>query len=222
MPYVGADFPNTSPDETRSYTLDFVNGMSIFFTEVITLGGSATPGDQILLTLNNPSLAKLSETVSYTVRAGDTLNSIAAALAALINGDDILNDAQITASVLGAVVTVQSPGQNVTVISAITLPATAAALVTETVSIQSGAAAGELIQSAVWSSAVFTGVPDATSRIVGSPTIAGSRVTTLAGSFVGGAAGPPPAQVYRLTCVASTNQGQVMNLFSHVACVLPQ
>jgi hypothetical protein len=215
MPYVGQDFPDTTPSQQRIYTLDFVNGLAIFFNEVVTVGGAPTPGDTIFLTVNNPSLAKLSETVSYVVSSSDTLTSIAAALAAAINGDDILNDAQITATASGTSLTIASPGQNLTVVTSFVAPAVAGGTVTETIGVAAGAATGETLSSCVCSTAVWQGTPDATTRILGSPTISGSKVSVLAGTFLAG-------NRYRITFLAVSPQQPAIELFSHINCVLPQ
>ena len=215
MPYVGQDFPNTTPTEKRIYTLDFVNGLAIFFNELVTIGGSPTPGDQIFLTINNPSLARLAETVSYIVTSSDTLTTIAAGLAAAVNGDDILNDAQITATASGATLTIAAPGQNLNVVTALVSPASAASAPTETISVTNTAPTGELITGATWTTVVWKGMPDATSRIIGTPTLNGSQVSTLAGNFLAG-------NVYRIACVATTPLQQAIELFSHVECDLQQ
>lgn len=74
-----------------------------------TVGGSATSTDVLNLAFANGNLPLGTKTVSYTVRGGDTLNSIAAALAAAINADTDLGPLGITAAAASAVVTVSYP-----------------------------------------------------------------------------------------------------------------
>lgn len=214
MPYVGQDFPPTSPNEERLYTFDFVNAIAILFTEVVTVGGTITAGDMVTATVQNPTLPGQQASVVYIVQASDTTSSIAAALAALISGLDVLNDAGITATSVGAEVTVSSPGQNLTVVSVSAAPATPGNAATETFLVAAGAPSGELITSATWSTAVYTGVPDSVSRILGSASISGSKVSTLAGGFLAG-------NVYRITCDAVTSLGQSIEYYSHVASAAP-
>jgi hypothetical protein len=211
MGYAGQDFPPTTQDAVRSYTLDFVNGIQIFFTEVVTIGGTVTAGDTLILTIQNNTLPGLQQTISYQAIAADTPVSIAAQLASLINGTDTLDDAMIKATVSGAIITVSSPGQSPTLITGFVVPPGTSA-VTETILVTAGLPIGELISSATCTTEVFTGYPDGTSRILSAAQITGSKVTVLAGGFL-------PGNNYRLNFVAITNEGQNVPLYSHVACV---
>lgn len=78
-------------------------------TYTITVGGSATQNDVVTATFANPNLPGGSEAVSYTVGATPTLNSVAAALAALITADANLSALGFSATATGAVITVQFP-----------------------------------------------------------------------------------------------------------------
>lgn len=50
-----------------------------------TLSGAVSAGDVVSLTVSNADLSGGSETVSYTAQSGDTLYTIADALASAIN-----------------------------------------------------------------------------------------------------------------------------------------
>lgn len=56
----------------------------------ITVGGSATAGDTLNITFWDDRLPSGSETISYTVKATDTLNSIASSLIDVVNNNDTL------------------------------------------------------------------------------------------------------------------------------------
>ena len=74
--------------------------------ERATIGGTATPGDAVALTVTSTVVAGSPLTVTYAVVPGDTTTTIAAGLAALINGSTALANAGITATSAGPVVTV--------------------------------------------------------------------------------------------------------------------
>ncbi len=75
----------------------------------VTVGGTITAADVASITLSNPNFRNGTETVSYTVQAGDTTSTIATALAAAINADATLAAVLITATASAAVVTVSYP-----------------------------------------------------------------------------------------------------------------
>lgn len=95
---------------------------------VAEIGGSATPGDTVTLTVNNPVLSGGTESVTYTVQSGDDNILIAEGVAALVNGNTPLSNLGITAqSDVPAVLdwsqsfkaTQQTPGWNATSVSAV-------------------------------------------------------------------------------------------------------
>lgn len=72
----------------------------------ITIGGTVfNAGDAVALTFANPNVATFPVKVVYTLGAGESTNSIAAGLNALINANAILAAAGLTSAVAGAVVT---------------------------------------------------------------------------------------------------------------------
>ena len=95
---------------------------------VAEIGGSATPGDTVTLTVNNPVLSGGTESVTYTVQSGDDNIAIAEGVTALVNGNTNLGNIGITAqSDVPAVLdwsqsfkaTQQTPGWNATSVSGI-------------------------------------------------------------------------------------------------------
>ncbi len=75
-----------------------------------TIGGTVTPTDTVALTFTNTDIADFPVTVTYTVVSGDTLATIAAGLAALVNADATLDANHLTASSTGATVAVEHLG----------------------------------------------------------------------------------------------------------------
>lgn len=83
-----------------------------------TLGGSATSGDTVTITATNPIFANPAlggaangaVAIGYTAVGGDTLATIAEALAQLFNADAGLKAAGFSASVHGAVITFDHDG----------------------------------------------------------------------------------------------------------------
>ena len=87
--------------------------------QTATISGTATAGDKVQLTFNGGALSN--ETVSYTVKAGDTLNAMAAGLVAAAQADTNLTGIGFAFDVDSAAVLVSNPnagtytlGQNVT------------------------------------------------------------------------------------------------------------
>jgi hypothetical protein len=70
----------------------------------LTIGGTATVGDILEISVSNSALSAGVENVSYTVHSGDTLTSIATALAAAINADTNLNAIGVGSTSSAAVV----------------------------------------------------------------------------------------------------------------------
>jgi len=85
----------TPPSGTTPFT-----GLS--FVASATIGGTATTSDTVTLSIAGVS-------VTYVVAAGDDPNSIAANLAALVGANTTLSASQISATVLGPVITFSIP-----------------------------------------------------------------------------------------------------------------
>jgi hypothetical protein len=77
-------------------------------TYTVTVGGTVTTGDTLTLTFNNPNLPN-NYPVAYTATGTDTVNTIAAALAAAVQADAKLAPLGFLASANGAVVTITFP-----------------------------------------------------------------------------------------------------------------
>lgn len=92
-------------------------------TATATIGGTIfVPGDQVSLTFNNFASIGFPQTVTYTLGSSETALTIAAGLAALINANTTLAAAALTASVIGAVITIAQQGNignSTTVVSAV-------------------------------------------------------------------------------------------------------
>jgi RHS repeat-associated protein len=83
--------------------------------QTILVGGSAiTAGDHLGLTVFDQTLTGGSEAVSYVVGSSDTLSTIASALASAVNSDTALQGIGVSATSLGALITVNSLSTGVT------------------------------------------------------------------------------------------------------------
>lgn len=79
-------------------------------TATATVGGAVAAGNVTTLTFTNAGEAAFPATVSYTALAGDTVNSVAAGLAAAVAANAVLAAASLSASATGAVITVSHNG----------------------------------------------------------------------------------------------------------------
>lgn len=77
-------------------------------TQTAVLGGSATVGDVVTLTVFDSQLAGGTEVANYTVQTGDNLANIAAGLASLVNANTNLQAINVNASSVGAVLNITS------------------------------------------------------------------------------------------------------------------
>ena len=71
-------------------------GINNYGSTTATIGGTVTSGNTLTITTHYPSLSSGQEPVQYTVLSTDTLATIAAALAALINADTHLQGIGVT------------------------------------------------------------------------------------------------------------------------------
>ena len=83
---------NTGATETVTF------GYNNLGNTQLTVGGKATSGDVITVTVTDAYLSGGSVSVSYTVKANDTLTSIATGIASAINASSALSNIGITAS----------------------------------------------------------------------------------------------------------------------------
>jgi len=95
----------TSP--TVATSLSWTDGLSV---QTATIGGTVGIGSIASVTFNSPSFLNNLVSVSYTVVAGDTLNKVAAGLAAAITANTTLLAAGVKASSSGPVVSITYPG----------------------------------------------------------------------------------------------------------------
>ncbi len=77
--------------------------------ETVTVGGTITAGNTLTLTATGSGITGSPVSVTYTVLVSDTIDTIASALAALINANANLVAANISASAVLAVVTINYP-----------------------------------------------------------------------------------------------------------------
>lgn len=104
-----AQFNGIKPGVSTTTVIDKANR-----TANITIGGIVTVGDILTVTVHDPALAGGTKAENYTVLLGDTLTSIATAMAAEINGDSSLSDIGVTATSTGALIMVSSTSVNQT------------------------------------------------------------------------------------------------------------
>ncbi len=142
-------------------------GVSQNGTTTATVGGTATNGEIPTLTIHDAGLSGGANTYSYTETVpSDTNTDIAAAFAALINADTEASDAGITATSLGAVITIVSASVNPTTytrVNSVHTTITLAGGATETQTLS----AGPTEIGAVTGTAFGTEVLTATSPLVG-------------------------------------------------------
>lgn len=94
---------------TLSLDIWGTNQLNPVNTYTVTLGGSETDGDTLTLTFSNPLLPGGSEAVAVTTSGGESLGSIATALAAGINTDANLAPLGFRAAAASDVVTITWP-----------------------------------------------------------------------------------------------------------------
>jgi hypothetical protein len=108
----------TTPDSGANTVLAWANGpaetgtvANMTATETATIGTGSAPAalDTVALTFTNSGVTGLPVTKTYTVIGGDTVNTIAAGLNALINADAVLAAGFITSTVSNAVLTFHQP-----------------------------------------------------------------------------------------------------------------
>ncbi len=94
---------SVSGADTETITLgQYVNG-----TQTATVGGTATTGDQLTITVANTTLPGGVESANYTVPSGSpSTTTMASGVASAINGDTHLQTIGVTATSSGAVVTI--------------------------------------------------------------------------------------------------------------------
>ena len=94
--------------ETVSFPVA-VNG-----TQTAVIGETKTTGNTLTITIYDSGLSGGTEAVTYTVLSGDTLSSIASAIASAINADSNLSGIGISATAVGTVVNMTSTSLNST------------------------------------------------------------------------------------------------------------
>jgi Tc toxin complex TcA C-terminal TcB-binding domain/Neuraminidase-like domain/Salmonella virulence plasmid 28.1kDa A protein len=81
----------------------------VSYATTLTVGGTITAQDVLSLTMNSSAVAGSPVTLTYAVQTSDTLSTVAAALAAQINGNPTLAAAGISATASGTVVSLSVP-----------------------------------------------------------------------------------------------------------------
>jgi hypothetical protein len=95
--------------DNGAYVLGSANVTAATATATFS-GATLNIGDVIALDILNPYLSQLPASFSHTVAAGNTLTTIAASFASLINADSVLSALHITAASTGPVLTVSHQG----------------------------------------------------------------------------------------------------------------
>lgn len=80
--------------------------------QYVVIGGTKTTSDSLKLTVYDASLIGASETITYSVQAGDTLTTIATNLTTAFNANSDLNSANIKATSNGTTISIRSPSNN--------------------------------------------------------------------------------------------------------------
>ena len=101
---------STSGGATETITL----GVSKNTVQNATMGGSATTGDVLTLTVYDAALSGGHQAVSYTVASGNTLTNIASGLVSAINTNSNLSTLGVTATSTGTAVHISSSSTNLT------------------------------------------------------------------------------------------------------------
>ena len=95
-------------------TETLVAGINPNGVQTAAIGGTKTTGDTVTITVYDSGISGGSKPETYTVLSGDTLTSIAAGLAGVINGDSTLSALGISATSASTVVNVKSTSSNLT------------------------------------------------------------------------------------------------------------
>lgn len=80
----------------------------------VKLGGTVTTSDVLTITVVDPGISGGSQAINYTVQGGDTLTSIATALAAAITSNSNLQTLGVDASSNGSVISIKSASRDIT------------------------------------------------------------------------------------------------------------
>lgn len=111
----------------------FPTGVSLLTVTTLTVGGTATAGDKLTLTLISPAMSQSPINIFHIVSTNDNPDSIAPAMASRINSNSTLTAAGISATSSGAVITLFAPTSITPLWTAGIAPARIAGFVTETV-----------------------------------------------------------------------------------------
>ena len=95
-------------------TETLVAGINPNGVQTAAIGGTKSTGDTVTITVYDSGISGGSKPETYTVLSGDTLTSIAAGLAGVINGDSTLSALGISATSASTVVNVKSTSNNLT------------------------------------------------------------------------------------------------------------
>ncbi|MBS1996705.1 MAG: hypothetical protein JSS86_10355, partial [Cyanobacteria bacterium SZAS LIN-2] len=181
--------------------------------QTIALAGTKTTGNVITTTFYDAGLPSGSQAIAYTVLAGDTLTSIATAMASAINGNSNLQNIGVSASSSATVVTVLSNSINATTLrSTANSGGTEAVLVnvpangTETAYIGGTKTTGNVLTLTVYDAGLATGSQAVTYTVLAADTLT-TIATGLAAAVNGNA---------NLTAigVSATSSSQVINIKS--------
>ena len=96
-------------DGTDTAAASTLTGQASSAATTVTVGGSITAADTLKITASGASVTGLPLTVQYSTQLGDTLSTAAAALAAAVNANTVLQGLGIFAVAVGAVVSIYQP-----------------------------------------------------------------------------------------------------------------
>lgn len=179
----------------------------------IGIGGSKTTGDTVSLVSYDTALSGGTKTTSYTVLAGDTLQTITSGLAAAINADTSLQGIGVSASSTGTVLTVNSNSTNAT-----TYRSATSVTATETVSIglpangvQTAVIGGTKTTGDTLTITVFDAGLSGGSKAVNYVVLAGDTLTSIATNI---AAAINADTALQTVSVSATSSSTVLNIAS--------
>lgn len=179
----------------------------------IGIGGSKTTGDTVSLVSYDTALSGGTKTTTYTVLAGDTLQTITSGLTAAINADTSLQGIGVSATASGTVLTVNSNSINAT-----TYRSAASTTATETISIglpvngvQTAAIGGTKTTGDTLTITVFDAGLSGGSKAVNYTVLAGDTLTSIATNI---AAAINADTALQAVSVSATSSSTVVNIAS--------
>ena len=158
-------------------------GVPVNGTQTAAIAGTKSTGDQLSITVFDAGLSGGSKTDSYTVLSGDTLSSICAGLASVINGDSSLSAIGVSATAVSTVLNLKSSSVNCTTYSqSVSSGATETITLSPTTGVQQAAynCVNELVSQSAGGNVLFQG---STARPITSAVINPNQTATVGGTI---------------------------------------